>query len=95
MSDQCASGIIPACRIGERCLINRDLVLGDLLPQRVTLDERAAEKIVEAIKEMLVSGKSLALEKRPDMRPASVFLLVPLTGFEPAAFCSGGRRSIP
>ncbi|MBX9035068.1 helix-turn-helix domain-containing protein [Gordonibacter massiliensis (ex Traore et al. 2017)] len=58
----CAEGVIPARRIGEHWYMNRDVVLGDLIPKKAVLDERAARKIVDAIKDMLAEGKSLTLE---------------------------------
>lgn len=59
---QCADGVIPAKKIGTHWYMSRDAVLGPLVAEPPVLDERAAGKIVDAIKEMLAAGKTLTLE---------------------------------
>ena len=58
---QCRDGTIPARRIGKLWSMNRDAVLGNLVPQPLVVDERAMRMVLDAARKAVEAGKAVTI----------------------------------
>lgn len=58
---QCRDGTIPARRIGKLWYMNRDAVLGNLVPQPLVVDERAMRMVLDAARKAVEAGKAVTI----------------------------------
>lgn len=61
----CQLGEIPAKKVGDRWFIGRDLALGEIMPERLVLDDGAVSKVLETVCAAVRDGNRLVIEISP------------------------------